>query len=95
MVHADRVRTFEEDDSAYLSWIAANPDLCVLNTERVPKPSYLILHRATCRTISGSPARGARWTAEYTKRCGTKAELEHYARSELGGSARACGLCRP
>lgn len=84
---------FKDDDDGYLAWVAANPGLYVLNTERNPRPSYLVLHRATCHTINGSHARGLQWTGEYVKFCGSRSDLEAFARDNVGGEARPCGLC--
>jgi hypothetical protein len=51
-----------------------------------------MLHRASCATISGRPARGSTFTGEYTKVCGGQAELDAFAR-HLGDVARPCGQC--
>ena len=61
------VRLFVDDDAGYLAWLAGHPDGLVLNTYRTPSSSYLRLHQAGCRTITGTPARGTRWTADYAK----------------------------
>jgi len=84
---------FKDDDGGYESWVSAHPDLFVLNTARTPAPNYLMLHRATCRTISGVPARGSRWTGDYIKYCGARHELEEFARLQVGGEAHPCRLC--
>ena len=86
---------FQDDDDGYESWLAVHPDLFVLNTARNPAPNYLMLHRATCRTIAGAPAivRRTRWTGEYIKFCGQRAELEDFARTSVGGTAWPCRLC--
>ena len=39
---------FVNDDDGYLRWLAQNPDGFVVNSNRVPVSSYLILHRASC-----------------------------------------------
>lgn len=91
--HDGRVQTFKDDDLGYQRWLGMHPDLYVLNAERTPRPPYLVLHRATCRSISGTPTRGAQWTADYIKVCGPRADLEAFARHDVGGTARACGLC--
>lgn len=85
---------FKDDDSGYREWLADHqgPDSFVLNAERNPKPAYLILHRATCHTISGEPARGDQWTHDFIKVCGSRAELESFARS-IGGRPQPCGHC--
>ncbi len=89
------MQTFVDDDAGYLGWIARNPDGFVLNTERKPTRAYLVLHRATCHTISGVPARGDRWTDYYHKICGNRSELEQWARREVQGEPRLCPRCNP
>lgn len=84
---------FEDDDAGYERWLTGHPNLFVLNTARNPAPNYLMLHRATCRTIVGTPACGTRWTSEYIKFCGEQTELEQFAQSHLGGTASPCRLC--
>lgn len=86
------MQTFRDDDNGYLAWLSANPASYVLNAERSLNPRNLVLHRATCRTINGTPTRGARWTADYVKVCGGRQTLEGCAR-DLGGEARPCGPC--
>jgi len=78
------VQRFVEDEDCYLRWLAEHPDLFVLNTARPPTPDYLVLHRANCHTMSGTPARGSRWTGDYVKTCGSRPDLEQYTR-EVGG----------
>jgi hypothetical protein len=87
------MRHFIDDDEGYLDWLAANPERFVINAARNPASAYLVLHRARCGTIGGQPARGDRWTADYVKYCGERAELEAFARDHLAGDLRSCGLC--
>ena len=87
------METFQDDDSGYLTWLASHPDGFVLNSYRNPRPSYLRLHTASCRNINGIPANGARWTATYVKRCGTREELEEFARRKVGGDVWVCPTC--
>jgi len=91
--HHDEVESFVDDDIGYLQWLAAHPDGFVMNTHRNPTPTYLVLHRTGCHTISGIPARGSRWTGDCIKICGKRHELEEFARRNVGGEAGACGLC--
>jgi hypothetical protein len=91
--HHDEVESFIDDDIGYLQWLTAHPDGFVMNADRNPVPAYLLLHRTSCHTISGTPARGSRWTGDYIKFCGRRHELEEFARCNVGGEARACGLC--
>jgi hypothetical protein len=87
------MQRFEDDDVGYENWLAKHPCLYVLNTARKPAPNYLMLHRATCHTIAGVPARGVRWTGEYIKFCGQRVELEDFAQTHVGGNAFPCRLC--
>src|SRR5579863_3164965 len=84
---------FVDDDAGYLAWLADHGPEFVINTYRAPASAYLKLHRATCSTITGVPARGATFTGgDYSKLCGSRDDLEVFARN-LGGDASPCGLC--
>ena len=87
----------KDDNRAYLGWPANHPTGFVVNAERNPRPEYLILHRATCGTITGVPARGSRWTTGgFLKACSEdRADLERWAQDQVGGTLHPCGLCRP
>ena len=87
-----RVQRFTDDDRGYLDWIDHHPDGFVINTGRTPSAAYLMLHRASCGTITGQPARGATFTGQYVKVCGERDELEKFS-GHLGGHAQPCGLC--
>lgn len=78
----------------YLNWLAQQSGGYVVNTTRQPSASYLMLHKATCRTITGTPTRGQTWThGDYIKVCGSRLELERWAAATTGGQVTACGLC--
>ncbi|GAA1303611.1 hypothetical protein [Saccharothrix xinjiangensis] len=76
------------DSGAYDTWLADHQDQYVINAERSLNPDNLVLHRATCRTINGTPARGATWVGSYVKLVGTREELE-----TAHPAARPCRLC--
>jgi hypothetical protein len=86
------MQRFVDDDRGYLDWVDHHPDSFVINTGRTPSAAYLMLHRASCGTITGEPARGTTFTGEYAKVCGERNELEEFA-CHLGGHAQPCGLC--
>ncbi len=87
------MHVLQDDDPGYLRWLAAHPHDFVINTTRPSRGDYLTLHRASCSTITGSPARGSTWTeGDFLKACGTRAELEVWARGQAG-EALSCGLC--
>ena len=83
---------YVDDDASYLGWLAGHPDGFVLNTTRKPSASYLMLHRSTCWTINRLQPQATAFTGEYSKLCGSRAELESEAR-RLGRSADCCGHC--
>jgi len=61
------MQRFVDDDHGYLDWLDHHPDGFVINTGRVPSGTYLMLHRASCGTITGKPARGITFTGPYIK----------------------------
>jgi hypothetical protein len=92
----DGLVTFTDNDAGYLAWLSTNPAGFVINTLRTPSVDNLILHRATCGTITGTPARGDQWTGQWVKVCSQElAALDDWARREVGGDLRPCGRCRP
>ncbi|KOX27556.1 hypothetical protein ADK67_14265 [Saccharothrix sp. NRRL B-16348] len=82
------MKRFTEDSGAYEHWLADNQDQYVINAERSLNPNNLMLHRASCRTINGTPTRGTTWVGSYVKLVGTRAELE-----TEHPTARACLWC--
>lgn len=86
------MRHFVDDDAGYLDWLGRHPDGFVINTVRDPSPSYLVLHRSSCWTISRLQPQATTFTGEYTKICGTRGELDAHTRA-LGGEQKACGHC--
>lgn len=82
------MQRFTEDSGAYEHWLTGNQDQYVINAERSLNPDNLVLHRASCGTVNGTPARGATWVGSYVKVVGTRAELqtEH-------PTARPCRTC--
>ncbi len=86
---------FVDADADYASWTAGHQHGFVVNAQRHPGPSYLVLHRATCGTITGTPARGVTWTKDYIKVCsGDVGSLKNWA-AGLGGMLSPCSLCKP
>jgi len=86
---------FVNDDDGYNSWLQENPSGFVVNSERSPKSSYLILHKAACRHINSS-ARSNWTTTDYIKTCSNDvSKLEAWALQRTGGSLQCCGACKP
>jgi hypothetical protein len=94
-VEAD-VRQFSKDDEGYVRWLAAHPSGFVLNTYAHVTASYLILHRASCRTVNRPLASDRSWTHAYGKACSDdRAEIESWALREVGKTVSPCGHCLP
>ena len=86
---------FKDNDEDYLRWIKQNPEGYVVNSYRKPKKSFLRLHCADCWTIN-TPARDNWTTKDYIKTCSVSlAELENWAKEEIGGGMMHCKICRP
>ena len=85
-----------DDDAGYLAWLEAHPTGVVLNTWARPTASYLVLHRASCRTIRGALAENRGWTRTFGKACAdTAEELVGWACSQTGARPRVCHICDP
>ena len=93
------MQCFENDDAAYLKWIAENPEGFVLNVERSPRPEYLVVHRATCSTIAKARHDGAYTERGYRKIVANELnELRGFARRigrADGSFSKICSHCRP
>jgi hypothetical protein len=96
-------RFFKDDDTQYLRWLANHPDGYVVNTQRGISPHYMVLHRATCPTISvpGSRARPGGFTERgYAKACADtvlalRAWVQANGRLDGTFSSEACPFCKP
>lgn len=91
------MQVFDRDDAGYVGWLDANPHGFILNSFRGPKPDYLILHQAACKSVSRMADPPVRWTTgDYIKVCATNAaEIEAWCRKEAGSSPQPCGMCKP
>ncbi|MEA3254926.1 MAG: hypothetical protein U9Q22_03720 [Candidatus Altiarchaeota archaeon] len=89
------IERYIDDDGGYLDWVSTNPTGFVVNCHRQPSPKYLILHKATCGTIS-TPKRSNWTTITYIKICSLdKKELETWAQREISGNLKPCQICNP
>lgn len=89
-------RWFLNDDTGYLAWLAAHDDGFVLNTYAHVAAGYLVLHRASCRTINRDLAAGKVWTVQYGKACADSVvDLLAWAAERTSGTPHGCGTCRP
>jgi hypothetical protein len=77
---------FRGDDKPYLHWISEHRNGYVVNAGRSPRPSYLKLHQADCRRVSGGAAPGAYTERAYIKICSlSRSSLVRWARDKVGG----------
>ena len=96
------VTVFENDDTAYLQWVAAHPSGLVLNTYKAPqnRPVGMVLHKATCGSVRSSKVAAGGYTGrDFIKICSNdRAALANYAKANGrpdGTFSGLCGLCRP
>jgi hypothetical protein len=84
-----------DDDFGYLQWLRDRPGTFVLDTERRPSRSYVVLHRTSCPTISG-PTKTGGWTTRMLKVCATTfEELESWCQYQVGADPTHCPQCKP
>jgi hypothetical protein len=93
---------FVDDDYGYLNWLLHHSQGFVLNTLRGKTPSYMYLHRATCKKISEynkSAQPGGFTERDYIKVCAHDvASLQAWVRQHGrpdGTFSNKCSLCRP
>jgi hypothetical protein len=86
------ITLFQDDDSGFFAWLNDHPDGYFINSERSPKPTYLVLHRTGCSHFTGSP--GLHWTKDYVKFCSpAREDLEDWALGSAGGEVTLCRAC--
>jgi hypothetical protein len=86
------IMRFQDDDRGFFGWLEGNPDGDFDNSERNPRPAYLVLHRSGCPHFTGNPA--LHWTKDYVKHCSPdRSELEQWASSAIGGEVTSCVTC--
>lgn len=84
----------QDRDTDHIACIADHPDDYVVNTHLLPDPLYLVLHRASCWTLSRTLPAGQSWMRRYGKACSNEAaDLHRWAEREVRGPLRSCGLC--
>lgn len=86
---------FHNDDAGYQAWLAASPRGYVLHCEAKPNANYLMLHRASCATISSPPPGATTHTGDYIKVCSIdRATLKQWAHDATnGGETTPCQHC--
>ena len=88
------VQRFVRDDAGYVAWLAAHSGGWVLNTFPHVTSQYLVLHRASCRTVNRPLETGRTWTFAYGKSCSDdRGELEAWATEIACKPPKPCGTC--
>jgi hypothetical protein len=86
------VTPFRDDDRGFFDWLDQHPDGYFVNTERNPKPNYLVLHKPECPHFSRNEQ--VHWTKDYVKFCSTnRGRLEEWALNQVGGEVTLCRSC--
>ena len=90
---------FDNDDAGYLDWLARNRDGYVVNVRRTLAPDYVVLHRATCVSISTPREPGAYTARSYRKLCGRVLADVRKAPACCGRASasftKQCSRCNP
>jgi len=91
---------FEHDEEGYFRWLTSHPAGYVLNVRSEPAPKYVVLHRASCGSISSTKRAPQAYTGKsYRKWCGESMEEVRAAavkEGRLDGSfSKRCGMCKP
>ena len=90
--HPENIAVFKDDDSGFVSWLDDHASGYFINSERNPKPNYLVMHRPSCPHFDRRP--GVRWTKDYIKICCcSRDDLEEWAAGTVGGVATLCSKC--
>lgn len=90
--HPPSVTVFRDDDEAFFDWLDDHPEGYFINSERRPKPTYLVLHHPSCSHFTRNPAKN--WTRDYVKVCSPgRGDLEEWATGTVGGSVTLCSTC--
>lgn len=95
-----RIVEFDGNDDGYLDWLAVYPDGYVVNARRKRSPDYVVLHRATCRSISNHLAEPGAYTARgYIKYCAETladvAVVPTLCGRTRGSFTKRCRFCKP
>jgi hypothetical protein len=90
--HPPSITVFRDDDEGFTAWLDEHPDGYFINSERRPKPTYLVLHQPGCRHFDRDPT--VHWTRDYIKICSLdRRGLEEWATGTVGGEATLCSSC--
>jgi len=85
---------FVDSDNPYKEWTNNNPNGFVVNSYKEPSSTYLILHKASCYTITELKRNAKSFTDKYSKTCSDNLdELDNWAKNDIGGELCRCRKC--
>lgn len=95
-----RMIVFQNDDRAYFAWLREHPTGYVLNVRKKPDPDYVILHQASCRSITRELQKPGGYTGRgYQKIVATTVAALRFAAVRQGRPdgtfSHTCSLCHP
>lgn len=85
---------FDNEEDAYLRWVAENPTGFIVNLDRAKRmPMYPMIHAAIHRSLSSAEI-GNFTTGDYIKICGNSRQaLEAFCEREYGRMPQPCLQC--
>lgn len=86
---ANELQGFVDDDTGYRSWLFSHLGSYVVNAERRPSASYLVLHKAPCDSIM--PVLDRCFTCDYIRFSESRMKLDVWAHETFGAFATPCG----
>ena len=85
--------TFRDDEAGYLAWVTDNPTGYVLNVPRQGTSVAIVLHSASCRSISGAFTNYT--TTDYYKICAHDQDPLIAWADVQPQTLQRCGRCQP
>lgn len=92
------LRVFKKQESDYFSWVGSHPNGLVLNTRANLSPDYMVLHRASCKLVTGylGKAKAGGFTERaYRKVCAPTIGPILTWVADSGGKLSRCSHCDP
>ena len=88
---------FLDEDRAYLNWVTHHRQGFVLDCQRNPTKSHLVIHRATCPAIKHADSKRSHWTTgKHMKGCSLVLEqLTMWAKGQTEHEPTFCPDCSP
>lgn len=92
------LQVFQEQEAEYFNWLKEHSDGLVLNTRSSLSPDYMVLHKASCKLVSGYSGKatpGAFTERSYRKVCADAIAPIKLWVEENDGTLSRCSYCDP